>query len=92
MNAGQAPDDPGAARWLPSGRQYEITAGRQSVMLTEVGGALRAYLCDGRNLLDGYGPDDMCTGARGQSLIPWPNRIGSGSYTWEGRRLQLDLS
>lgn len=92
MNAGQAPDGPGAARWLPSGRQYEITAGRQSVMLTEVGGALRAYFCDGRNLLDGYGPDDMCTGARGQSLIPWPNRVKDGRYEWDGKEFQLDLS
>lgn len=60
--------------------------------LTEVGGALRDYLVDGRPLLDGYGPDEMCTGARGQSLIPWPNRVKGGRYEWEGQRLQLDLS
>ena len=60
--------------------------------MTEVGGALRDYLVDGRPLLDGYGPDEMCTGARGQSLIPWPNRIRAGNYEWEGQRLQLDLS
>jgi aldose 1-epimerase len=77
---------------LPSGRQYEISSGRQKVLLTEVGGALRDYLLDGRPLLDGYGPDEMCTGARGQSLIPWPNRIRGGSYAWDGQRLQLDLS
>jgi aldose 1-epimerase len=77
---------------LPSGRQYEISSGRQKVLLTEVGGALRDYQLDGRPLLDGYGPDEMCTGARGQSLIPWPNRIRGGSYAWDGQRLQLDLS
>ncbi|WAJ31967.1 aldose 1-epimerase family protein [Arthrobacter sp. FX8] len=76
----------------PSGLQYEIRYGGQTAHLTEVGGALRDYLLDGRPLLDGYGPDEMCTGARGQSLIPWPNRIKAGSYEWEGRRLQLDLS
>jgi len=81
----------GAAAF-PSGRQYEITFGGQSASLTEVGGALREYRLDGRDLLDGYGPEEMCTGARGQSLIPWPNRIKSGSYEWEGGRLQLDLS
>ena len=81
----------GAAAF-PSGRQYEITFGRQSASLTEVGGALRQYRDDDRNLLDGYGPEEMCTGARGQSLIPWPNRIRAGSYGWEGTRLQLDLS
>lgn len=84
--------DPGTDRRLPSGRQYAIASGGHEVILTEVGGALRTYQHDGRSLLDGYGPEAMCTGARGQSLIPWPNRISSGSYNWEGRRLQLDLS
>ncbi|MDQ0756408.1 aldose 1-epimerase family protein [Arthrobacter sp. B3I4] len=77
---------------LSSGRQYELRSGRQHVALTEVGGALRDYLVDGRPLLDGYGPDEMCTGARGQSLIPWPNRVKDGRYEWDGRPLQLDLS
>lgn len=82
----------GSGHRLPSGRQYELRHGRQKVLLTEVGGALRDYLLDGRPLLDGYGPDEMCNGARGQSLIPWPNRIKGGSYGWEGSTLQLDLS
>ncbi|MFF2347076.1 aldose 1-epimerase family protein [Pseudarthrobacter sp. NPDC058119] len=82
----------GTDRRLPSGQQYAIASGRQEVLVTEVGGALRSYRHHGRNLLDDYGPEDMCTGARGQSLIPWPNRISGGSYNWEGRRLQLDLS
>ncbi|MDE8670241.1 aldose 1-epimerase family protein [Pseudarthrobacter sp. H3Y2-7] len=77
---------------LPSGRQYEIRHGRQSAQLTEVGGALRGYFLDGRPLLDGYGPEEMCTGARGQSLIPWPNRIRNGRYEWDGGTYQLDLS
>lgn len=81
-----------AGHRLPSGRRYEIRHGRQTVLLTEVGGALRDYRLDGRPLLDGYGPDEMCTGARGQSLIPWPNRIRGGRYAWDGTDLQLDLS
>lgn len=90
----ESADAPGATdgHRLPSGRQYEIRHGRQAVMLTEVGGALRDYLLDGRPLLDGYGPDEMCTGARGQSLIPWPNRIKAGRFAWDGTDLQLDLS
>ncbi|MEV7456986.1 aldose 1-epimerase family protein [Pseudarthrobacter oxydans] len=77
---------------LPSGRQYEIHFGRQKAVLTEVGGSLRDYLLNGSPLVDGYGPDGMCTGARGQTLIPWPNRVRAGIYTWEGRQFQLDLS
>ncbi|MDP9887235.1 aldose 1-epimerase family protein [Pseudarthrobacter enclensis] len=82
----------GGTPLLPSGRQYRISFGSQTATVTEVGGALREYRQDGRDLVDGYGPEDTCTGARGQSLIPWPNRIRGGSYQWEGQRLQLDLS
>lgn len=100
MNAAEAgsshhnadPAEATAGHRLPSGHQYQIRHGRQTVLLTEVGGALRDYLLDGRPLLDGYGPDEMCTGARGQSLIPWPNRIKGGRYAWDGADLQLDLS
>lgn len=77
---------------LPSGRQYEIRCGRQRAVLTEVGGALRDYRWDSRPLIDGYGAEEMCTGARGQPLIPWPNRIRSGRYVWRGESMQLDLS
>jgi aldose 1-epimerase len=92
MAEGPAHRDAEMSHCLPSGRQYEISFGRQKVLLTEVGGALRDYLLDGRPLLDGYAQDEMCTGARGQSLIPWPNRIRGGRYEWEGQGLQLDLS
>lgn len=90
--------DPGAPRaalrgpWPPSGRQHTISLGDQRVFLTEVGAALRQYDVGGRSLLDGYAEHEMCTGARGQSLIPWPNRIAGGHYTWQGRTEQLDLS
>ncbi|MGK3647177.1 aldose 1-epimerase family protein [Pseudarthrobacter enclensis] len=92
MTDGPAHRNPEAGHRLPSGRQYRISCGRQTVLLTEVGGSLRDYLLDGHPLLDGYGPDEICTGARGQALIPWPNRIKGGSYDWEGQRQQLDLS
>lgn len=85
-------DYPAGPQVPPSGRQYRIRSGRQAAVLTEVGGALRDYRLDERALIDGYGEDEMCTGARGQSLIPWPNRIRGGNYEWGGRQLQLDLS
>ncbi|MFD1212157.1 aldose 1-epimerase family protein [Arthrobacter sp. GCM10027362] len=91
MNAGTRQDG-AAGQGFPSGGQYEIRSGDQLAVLTEVGGALRDYRLGTRPLLDGYGQDEMCTGARGQPLIPWPNRIRGGRYDWEGRSLQLDLS
>lgn len=92
MNAAATLSANSAGHLLPSGRQYEISFAGQTAVLTEVGGALREYRQDGRLLLDGYGSGEVCTGARGQPLIPWPNRIKGGRYEWEGQWLQLDLS
>ena len=75
-----------------SGYQVELSRGNQRAVVVEVGGGLRAYTVDGVDVLDGYGPDEICTVGRGQMLIPWPNRIRDGTYEWEGAELQLDLS
>ncbi|MFF7191554.1 aldose 1-epimerase family protein [Streptomyces sp. NPDC008222] len=76
----------------PSGTQYELSHGEQLVTITEVGAGLRSYTVGERRVIDGYGPQEMCTGARGHSLIPWPNRIRGGRYGWADRNYQLDLT
>ena len=73
----------------PSGEQFEIAFGDQRAVVVEVGGGLRAYSAGGRELLDGYGVDEICPSGRGQVLIPWPNRLQDGSYEFDGRRHQL---
>jgi aldose 1-epimerase len=79
-------------RLLPSGEQIEIAAGEQRAWIVEVGGALRAYRCSGHEVLDGYAADERCTDARGQSFVPWPNRVRNGSYRFAGDEHQLPLS
>ena len=75
----------------PSGRQLELVHGDQRAVVVEVGGGLRTYTAGGRELLDGYGADEMCTSGRGQVLLPWPNRIEDGTYEFDGRRHTLAL-
>ncbi|MFI6865157.1 aldose 1-epimerase family protein [Streptomyces sp. NPDC050421] len=77
---------------LSSGSQHLIHHGEQDVQLTEVGAGLRSYAVGTRQVIDGYSRAEMCTGARGHSMIPWPNRIRSGSYNWAGTPHQLDLT
>ena len=77
---------------LPSGRQYVLTCGVSRVVVVEVGAGLRSYVADGRELLDGYGEYDRASDARGQVLVPWPNRLGDGQYTWDGEKHQLPLT
>ncbi len=77
---------------LPSGRQYTIVHGADRATVVEVGGGLRSYVAGGRELLDGYAESEMATSARGQALIPWPNRLRDGRYTWDGEEHQAPLS
>jgi aldose 1-epimerase len=76
----------------PSGEQIEIALADQRAVVVEVGGGLRAYSAGGRELIDGYGADDMSSSGRGQVLIPWPNRLEDGCYEFDGRRHQLALN
>ena len=76
----------------PTGEQFEIHGGEYRAVVTECGASLRVLEHAGRALLDGYGEDAMPAGGRGQLLMPWPNRIGDGAYSFGGRDLQVALS
>jgi len=76
----------------PSGEQFEIAFEDQEAVVVEVGGGLRSYRADGRELIDGYGTDEMCPSGRGQVLMPWPNRLAGGAYAFAGRDLQLPVN
>jgi aldose 1-epimerase len=76
----------------PSGQQITIVAKDQEAVIVEVGGGLRSYSVAGREILDGYGADEMSSSGRGQVLIPWPNRLQDGSYEFNGGRYQLPLN
>jgi aldose 1-epimerase len=76
----------------PSGAQHELRHGDQRAVVVEVGGALRAYDVAGEAVLDGYSAGEMCSGARGQTLAPWPNRLRDGRYRFDGAEQQLPLS
>jgi aldose 1-epimerase len=74
------------------GAQIDIACGDQHVAVVSLGGGLRSYVADGRDLLDGFPPGERPTSGRGQVLAPWPNRIENGSYEFDGKRLQLPLT
>lgn len=79
-------------RALPSGEQHEIRHDDHVAVVASVGGGLRTYAVGDRPVLDGYPLDAMADGARGQTLIPWPNRVADGAWTWDGSDMQLALT
>ena len=76
----------------PSGQQFVLTYGDQRAVVTEVGAGLRTYTVGDRDVIDGFGEDEMCTIGRGQLLLPWPNRIEDGAYEFEGTSYQTPLT
>lgn len=76
----------------PSGAQHEIRHGDQVAVVTEVGATLRRYDVGGRPVVQGHDVDAVPDGSRGQVLVPWPNRIADGRYSWGGTDLQLPLT
>jgi aldose 1-epimerase len=76
----------------PSGEQFELESDEWRLTVVEVGGGLRALRRGDTHLLDGYPVDRMCNGGRGQPLMPWPNRIDGGRYTFDGKPYQLALT
>lgn len=75
-----------------TGEQYEIAAGSLRATVTEMGAGLRTLYDRDRPLLDGYDADEMAPGANGHVLLPWPNRVDHGRYTFGGQSHQLDLT
>jgi aldose 1-epimerase len=76
----------------PSGEQFEIAHGEQRATIVEVGAGIRTYEHAGRAVLEPYPLEAICDGAHGAPLIPWPNRLGDGRYSFDGVDYQLALS
>src|SRR5205807_3909434 len=76
----------------PSGEQFEIALGDQRATIVEVGGGVREYAVGDRQVLDPYARDAMCDGAHGAPLIPWPNRLADGRFSFDGGDYQLAMS
>jgi aldose 1-epimerase len=76
----------------PSGEQIELQRGEQTATAVSVGAGIRSYRVGDRDVLDGYPVTAMADGARGQTLMPWPNRVRDGKWSWNGQQLQLALT
>jgi aldose 1-epimerase len=79
-------------RSRPTGAQWTVRRGGDELVVVEFGGGIRSYTRGGVDVVAGYGPDEMSVAGRGQQLIPWPNRLRDGTYTFGGTERQLALS
>ncbi|MEO6205007.1 MAG: aldose epimerase, partial [Mycobacteriales bacterium] len=76
----------------PSGIQHVLRLGDAEAIVTEVGGGLRVFRVGDIDVLEPFPLDAMCDGAHGQTLLPWPNRVADGTWSWDGEDHQLPLT
>lgn len=76
----------------PTGRQITLTGAGYRAAVTEVGGTLRELSWQDRPLIRGFAADRLPPLYSGAVLAPWPNRLGGGHYTFQGRQLQLPIN
>ena len=80
--------------WPPvEPREVQLTAGEASLAVDLRGGTLRRLTVGAWEVLDGYPAGGAVPhGRRGGVLLPWPNRLRDGRWTWEGEELQLEVA
>ena len=76
----------------PSGEQFQIVRGEQRATIVEVGGGIREYEVAARPVLEAYPLDAICDGGHGTPLIPWPNRLRDGRYSFDGADYRVALT
>lgn len=82
----------GVTRTVPTGAQYRIRHGDHAATVTEVGASLREYAVGSRDVVHPFPETSMPPAGNGAVLVPWPNRLRDGQYTYEGEALQLPIN
>ena len=77
---------------IPTGTQYQISHDSWQAIVTEQGATLRSLQYGGADVVKSFDTDQLPASSQGQQLLPWPNRIRDGHYTFEGDEQQLAVS
>lgn len=80
-------------QWTPaSGELYELHSGRHRALIGGVSASLLSWQVDGTELLLTHTPGEVGEGYQGKTILPWPNRIDAGQYSFGGRELQVPVN
>ena len=74
-----------------SGREIVVQAGEYEARIVTVGAGLAGLRYRGHELVVPHGVGECPPGYLGKVLMPWPNRIADGSYSWEGATYDLPV-
>ena len=74
-----------------SGREIALQAGDYEARIVTVGAGLAGLRYRGHELVVPHGVGECPPGYLGKVLMPWPNRVAGGSYSWEGTSYDLPV-
>ena len=74
-----------------SGREVVLSAGDYEARIVTVGAGLAGLTYRGHELIVAHRVDECPPAYLGKVLMPWPNRVAGGSYTWEGTSYDLPV-
>lgn len=75
-----------------NGPEYMITNGSYQASIASVGATLRSLTHGKRDLIVPFSEDEIRPLYRGATIAPWPNRIDSGRYGFNGQNYALPIN
>lgn len=75
-----------------SGHEIALAAGPYTATVLTVGAALGSLTHRGADLVLRSPVDELSDAFLGKTLLPWPNRVAGGRYSWNGRVHHLPVN
>lgn len=75
-----------------SGTEIRLSSGAYEARIVSVGAGIAGLTLDGADLVMPHAADELPDGYLGKTLMPWPNRIAGGAYTWEGVEYRVPVN
>jgi len=75
-----------------NGELVTLEAGDYTAVVTTVGAGLHSLSFRGQDLVLPFPPDELPPAFAGKTLMPWPNRVNGGAYSFGGQRYELPVN
>ena len=76
----------------PNGELIILEAGDYRATVASVGAGLVGLSFQGQDIVLPFPEDELPPAYAGKVLMPWPNRVGGGAYTFDGQRYELPVN
>lgn len=75
-----------------TGHQYILRRGAATATIGQVAAVLREFTVNGTHYTETWPESEPAPYSCGIVLMPWPNRVAAGRWTWHGAQQQLALT